>query len=184
MDKPERRSLGERFVGVALLDRDVFADVSTDRGAIVPAVFVVVLGGICNALGQGRPLVWSADPASLSAVWVAWIWWTLVVPIVGWVLWTLVVRATARTFRCSAGDRSLLRALGFANAPAAALLLRILPGIGSAVHPVVVLWLLAASAVAVEVVFATSRRRAVIIAVVGFAAYWLIGLGLQTWATG
>lgn len=184
MDTPANRSLVERFVRAALLDASVFAEVSADRAATIQAFLVVVLGGVCNALGQGRPLVGAGDPTSLAVVWVAWTWWTLVVPVVGWLLWTLVVRAGARAFGHSAGDRSLLCALGFANAPAAALLLRILPGIGTAVYVVVLLWLLAASAAAVEAVFAISRRRAVAIAVAGFVAYWLVGLGLQTWATG
>ena len=182
METPTPQRLVERFLRASLLDRDVFAEVAAHRGAGGQAFLVVVLGGVCNALGQGRAMVWSGVPADLATVWVIWILWTLVVPLSGWLLWTLTVLVVARLFGQSAGYRSLLRALGFANAPAAALLLRIVPGIGPAVHVIVVLWLLAASAAAVEAVFAVSRRRAVVIAAIAFAIYLLAGVGLQTWA--
>jgi len=184
METPAARGFGERVLGAALLDRGVFTEVSADRAATLPAGVVVVFAAVCNALGQARAIGWFDGSTSLVAVWATWVLWTLVGPIIAWILWTLVVAVVARAFGHTAGDRSLLRALGFANAPSVALLLRIVPGVGAIVYVAVVLWLLAAAVAAVEAVFAISRRRAAGIVGAAFVAYWLVGLGLQTWATG
>jgi hypothetical protein len=152
-------------VGAALrLDLRLYREVSTDVTSIRQAFLIVLLSGLSTGLGLGRRLGGAAISAGIGAA------------ILGWFLWALVILIVARAFGHHRNGRSLLRALGFANAPSLLLVLGIIPVLGNVARIVVVLWLVAATAVAVQAVYDVPRRRAAVIALVGFVAYLALGV--------
>jgi hypothetical protein len=164
LDGPTSGRFLGRLIGAMRLDRRVYADVSVDTAANSQAFLVVLLSGACNGLGLAREL----GSAGMSA--------GVVAAVASWFLWTGVILAAATLLRSRHRTGSLLRALGFANAPGVALLLAIIPGVGRVVRVATVFWLLAATVVAVEVVFAASRRRACLISLCGFIVYLVVGI--------
>jgi hypothetical protein len=164
-EKPQTRSLVERLILAMRLDLDFYTLVSADRTTAFQAFMVVVLGGFFNGMGLVRRLggfgVWAGMVAALA----------------GWLLWTLVLLLIARLLGHRRNGRSILRALGFANAPEVLLILGGTPIIASPVRVLVVFWLLAAAAVALQAVYVISRRRAIVIVLIGFVVYLLLGVG-------
>jgi hypothetical protein len=163
--RPQARTLIERVVLAMRLDLEFYTLVSADRSATFQAFMVVVLGGLFNGLGLVRRLggfgVWAGIVAALA----------------GWLLWTLVLLLMARLLGHRRSRRSLLRTLGFANAPEVLLILAGMPLVASTVRVLVVCWLLATATVALQAVYTIGRRRAAAIVLVGFAVYLLIGVG-------
>ena len=163
--RPHARSLVERLVLAMRLDLEFYALVSTDRSATFQAFMVVVLGGVFNGLGLVRRLggfgVWAGVVAAIG----------------GWFLWTLVLLLIAGALRHHRNRRSLLRTLGFANAPQVLLILCGMPLVASTVRVLVVCWLLATATVALQAVYSIGRRRAAVIVLAAFVVYLLIGVG-------
>lgn len=153
----------ERLIAALGLDLQTYAAVARDRNSTAQAVVVVLLSGMCNGLGLARRLGTLGVGAGIGAA------------VLGWFLWTAVILAMAALFR-NRRHGSLLRSLGFATAPGVFLLFGIVPGVGSLVRVGVVVWLLAATAVAVQAVYAVTRRRAWLISLFAFAAYLLVGV--------
>ena len=161
--RPRTRTLIERLLLAMRLDLDFYTQVSTDRGATFQAFMIVVLGGVFSGLGLARRFggfgVWAGMFAAIA----------------GWLLWTLVLLVVARGFGGHRNGRSLLRTLGFANAPEVLLILGGAPLVVLIVRALVVCWLLATATVALQAVYSVGRRRAVVIMLVGFVVYMLIG---------
>lgn len=166
-----RQSFGRRLVAAARLQLPVYVEVSTDRATSIQAAIVVLLVGMCNGVGLIQRLSTFGIVAGVTAA------------IVGWFLWTGVISSVAVLLRAPRQGRSLLRALGFANAPGVLLGLGIVPAIGPLLRAVVVGWLLAATAVAVQAVFAVSRWRAWLITLCGFVLYLLVGIASAHWVS-
>jgi hypothetical protein len=166
MSEPPRHpaALVQRLIPALRLDLDLYVTVSADPSTTGQALLVVLLAGVLNGIGLESRL------GSLA------IWAGVGAGVVGWLLWAAVVWLTARVFGHVARGRSLLRALGFADAPGIFLVLGIVPAIAGWARALVVIWLLAATAVAVQAVYETSRRRGVGIALAAFAVYLLLGL--------
>lgn len=159
------QTLVERLLLALRLDLDVYTQVSADRGASFQAFMVVALSGVFNGVGLARRF------GGLG------VWAGVFTAIAGWFLWTLVLLCVAWLFRCRRDGRSLLRALGFANAPEILLVIGGTPLVVWLVRFLVVCWLLAATTVALQAVYAISRRRALAVMLVGFVAYMVIGAG-------
>jgi hypothetical protein len=168
--KPQRyRGLVERMVGAAMLRSEVFAEMSADGGASGQAFIVVLIVGVFNGFGLVRRLgSWGLSAGVASAV-------------LGWLLWTAVIYVVCRSFGYRQEGRSLLRAMALTNAPGLFLVFGIMPVLGTLVRVVVVLWQLAATAVAVQAVYTVSRRRGVAVALLGLLVYLLVGAGLAMW---
>ncbi len=156
-------TLAERVAAALRLDGELYATVSMDVAAGSQAWRVVLLSGVSNGLGLSRQLGGVGVVAGVVAA------------ILGWVLWTAVISVTARVVRCGSHHGSLLRALGFANAPGLFLVVGMVPVIGAALRAVIVIWLLATTVIAVQAVFAVSRWRAGVVAVIGFLVYLVLG---------
>jgi hypothetical protein len=65
--------------------------------------------------------------------------------------------------------------VGFADSPCVFLFLGALPLVGAAIRFFVVVWLLATTVRAVQSVYAVATRRAVVITVLGFLVYLVLG---------
>lgn len=167
MAEPQHRyppTLLHRLLPALRLDVGLYATVSADRSSTGQAALVVLLAGVLNGIGLGNRL---GDFA---------IWAGVLAGLLGWLLWAGVVLLIARVLGHERHGRSLLRALGFANAPGIFLVLGVVPAIGLWVRAIVVVWLIASSAVAVQAVYDTSRRRGVLISIAAFVVYLILGL--------
>lgn len=165
-DFPYRTAtLWERLAAALRLDLRLYDEVSTNRSANGQCVAIVLLAGLFNGFSLVPRLGSLGIPAGL------------VVGLVGWFLWAAVVFFAARLLGNRPDGRSLLRTLGFADAPGLFLIAGLLPTIGAALRVLVVCWLMAATVQAVRAVFRVSRGRAVVIALAAFVFYLLLGLG-------
>jgi hypothetical protein len=157
------RPLVERLIPALRLDPALYTEVSADRAASGQAFLVVLLSGVSNGLGLMPQLGTAGISAGAGA------------GVLGWFAWTAVVFVIAAPFGRRLPGRSLLRALGFATAPGVFLIVGVMPALGRVARPAVVIWLVAATVVAVEAVYGMSRRRAVLVSVVAFLVYLVLG---------
>ncbi len=157
-------ALFQRLVAAWRLELRMYEDVSTDRGANGQAFLIVLLAGVCNGLGlverMGSVGIWAGVGAAL----------------LGWPLWALTVFLIAALFGHRRQHRSLVRTLGFANAPGVFLVFANVPSAGALIRITVVCWLVAATVVAVQAVFQVTRARAVVVSLVTFVVYLLLGI--------
>lgn len=157
-------SLIERLIAALRLDLHVYQQVSSDSSANRQAFTVVLLAGLSNGLGLVQRLGRAGISAGLAAA------------ILGWFLWAGVILLIARFLARRRDGQSLLRALAFADAPGVLLILGIVPVIGGIVRGLIVVWLVAATALAVQAVFEVSRRRAVVMSIIGLVVYLALGV--------
>ena len=163
-DEPmRRRSMLERLIPAMRLDLALYREVCADRLAGGQAFLVVLLSGISNGLALSGPLGNLGMTAGVAAA------------LLGWVLWAFVIRVVARIGGHHRDRRSLLRALGFADAPGILLALGGVPRVGSLLRSLIVVWLLATTARAIEAVYDVPRRRATVITLIVFVIYLVIG---------
>jgi Yip1 domain len=160
-----------RLLLALCLNLQLYQEVSTDRAASGQALLVVLLAGVANGLGLRARLGDAGISAGIGA------------GLLGWLLWTGVVLVVARAFGQRRQGRSLLRALGFADAPGILLALGGLPRVGAVVRGLAVVWLVAATAVATQAVFDVSRRRGAAIALTALLVYLALG-ALSAWLLG
>lgn len=153
-----------RLVAAWRLQLWLYEEVSTDRGANQQALMIVLLAGLSNGLG----LVGRLGSAGISA--------GVGATLLGWPLWAGTVFLVAGLFGHRRNGRSLLRTLGFANAPGVFLALGIVPAVGALLRIAVACWLVAATVVAVQAVFQVARRRALAISLLAFVVYLLLGI--------
>jgi hypothetical protein len=156
-------ALSTRLAAALRLDLQLYLDVSGDAAATSQAFRIVLLSGLSNGIG----LLGRLGAAGILA--------GVVAAILGWLLWAAVIWLTGTLFGQRREDRSLLRVLGFADAPGVFLILGLVPAVAGAVRFVVVVWLLATTVRAVQAVFAVTTGRAVVIAVVAFVMYLVLG---------
>lgn len=159
-----RGDLAERLLAALRLDLGLYRTVSTDPAAMSQAFRIVLLTGVSNGLSLATRL---GVAGMLAAV---------VTAVLGWLLWAGVILITARLWGHRRGATSLLRPLGFANAPGLFLVLGLIPMVGTPIRVIIVVWLVATTARAVEATYAITRRRATVISVVGFVVYLALGV--------
>ena len=152
-----------RLIAALRLDLRLYEEVSRDAAAGAQAFRVVLLAGLSNGFSLVARIGAQGIVAGVGAA------------LLGWVLWAGVIWLTARLFGHRREGRSLLRALGFADSPCVFLFLGAHPTIGAPIRIFVVVWLLAATVRAVQAVYAVLTRRAVVITVLGFLVYLVLG---------
>lgn len=171
MEYPARRSLSERMMGAALIQRDVYAEVEEDTGATPQAAIVVGIAAIAAAIGGA-----AVGPAAIIG--------GLISAYIGWLVWSAVTYLIGdKLLGGTATWGELLRALGFAQTPAVLLVLALIPLLGWLVTAVVAVWLLIAAIVALSEALDVGVPRAILTAVLGWLAFlvlralgWLVGL--------
>ena len=152
-----------RLIAALRLDLRVYEEVSSDAAASAQAFRIVLLAGLSNGFGLVARIGAEGILAGVGAA------------LLGWVLWAGVIWLTARLFGHRPQDRSLLRALGFADSPCVFLFFGALPTIGAAIRFIVVAWLMATTVRAVQSVYIVATRRATVITALGFLVYLLLG---------
>lgn len=157
-------SVIHRLIPALLLKLELYRQVSTSRGATMQALLVVMLSGISNGMVLHGHLGSGGIAAGVEAA------------VLGWLLSSVLILLIARVLGHRRAGRSLLAPLGFATAPGVFLILGVIPFVGRILHTLVVLWMVAATVPAIQAVYETSRRRAIVIAVVGFLLYVLLGI--------
>jgi hypothetical protein len=171
---------GRRVAGAFMLDAATFEDVEHDATSSGQAAAVVVLASLATGLGYLRPGGWALVAGSA------------VMALAGWfasagLLWMLGTRILPGK-QTEADLGQLLRTVGFAQAPACLGGLSALPGVGTVAAPAALLWMLAATVVAVrQALDYDDTFRAVLVCllaltvqlvVTGLLVVFVLGLGL------
>jgi hypothetical protein len=168
MSAMPQRSIVERMFGAAMLSVSTYEDVENDRGATGQAFVVVLLGAISQAIAMGvmghGSFVGALFGGAISAV-LGWLAWSSVTMFVG-----------TRFFGGRAEWGELLRTLGFAQAPKVLLILGIIPVVGWILVPVVFLWTLVTSLVAIRQALDIDTGKAILTAIVGWVVMVLINM--------
>jgi hypothetical protein len=168
MSAMPQRSIVERMFGAAMLNVATYEDVENDRGATGQAFVVVLLGAIAQAIGMlGRAnhgFVGALIGGAISAV-------------LGWLAWSSVTMFVGTRFFGGRADwGELLRTLGFAQAPRLLLVLAIVPILGWIVVPIVFVWTLITSLIAIRQALDIDTGKAIVVAIVGWLVMVLINI--------
>ena len=167
MATPARRSLTERMLGAAKLDKSTYEEVEADKSATVQAASVVVMVAVATGI------------ASLGTAGLPGLFFGIVSGLIGWAIWAWVTYfvgtklfATAETH---ANWGQMARTLGFAQSPGVLKVLAIIPAIGGLIFFIVSIWQLVAMVTAVrQALDYTSTWRAAGVVVVGMIPYAIL----------
>jgi hypothetical protein len=157
----------DRIIRIIKLDFPVFKDIEADPSATTQAAIIVaaasVLSGIGSAFSSDRPLM-----AFLGAV---------VSGVVGWIVWSYVSHFVGGVLYKSTGTfESMLRVIGYANAPQLLGILNIIPCIGWIGGLVGGILALIASIMAIREGLDLQLEQAIVVALVGFLALLLVSI--------
>ena len=167
-----------RAIGVALLRRQVFREVSEDPEAILHALGIVILVAISQGLGLMGVLIGetteSFDLGALGER--ALSTWILVMGAsAGWVVWSATAYVLGSKFLGGgAGFRSVLRVMGISHSPGVLLILTPIPVIGVAFAFVGLLWVLVVTVVALHEIQDIDWVGATLSTFVGWFVFLLI----------
>lgn len=146
-----------------LLERALYEEVAADKSARTEALIVVTLSAAAGPLGL------AIGREALQAT--ALLGQSLLLGLAGWGLWSLAIHAIGtRLAGREASFGSVLRAIGFANAPGVLGFFVFLPGIGEALALITVPWTVVAGVYATRVALNVRTGQAVAIAITG----WLV----------
>ena len=161
-----KRSLVERLVGAARLDRSTYEEVEHDRDATMQAAAVVLVTSAAAGIGavssDGTLALIGYSAAGLLG-WAVYAWLTYFIG--------TRVFATAET---SADWGELARTLGFASAPRLLLLLGLVPGLFGVVGLVVGIWVILTTITALKAALDFGTWRAIGTGVLGLIAQGVV----------
>lgn len=161
---PAARTFGQRLLGAARLDPQVYEEVEADGSATMQALAVVVLTSIAAGIGARRG--WNGLVVGMLASLGSWYIWAFLT----WWIGTRLL-PTAET---SATHGELLRTFGFASAPGMIQILGVLPPLRGLSIAVAAIWMLVAGVVAVrQALDYRSTWRAVAVVGIGWFIQWL-----------
>lgn len=156
-------SLTERMIGAAMLNVATYEEVEADQTATSQAAVVVAVVAIASAIGNyfrhgGRGIIGAVIAA-----------------LIGWLLWSAITYFVGtRLFHGTATMGEMLRTLGFAQSPGVLLILAIIPVLGWLIILVVALWQLVAGIIAIRQALDFTTGKAVLTALIGWVAVWII----------
>lgn len=166
-------SFGQRVIGAAALDANIYEEVEADTSALGQALAVVVMVSIAAGIGSLR----SGGFMGLLMATIA--------ALFGWFVWaglTFIIGAKILPEPQTEADMGeMLRTIGFAASPGFLKVLGILPILGALLGVVASIWMLMAFVVAVrQALDYKSTGRAVAVCLIGFGFYLAIewGMGL------
>lgn len=154
------RSIVGRMIRAARLDADVYEEVEHDRDATMQAAIVVV--GTSIAAGIGFGIAGESVVSLVLGVVVALAGWAAY----AWITYFIGTRLLAGP-ETSADWGELARTLGFANSPAALLILMVVSPLAPFVLGVVSIWILVTTVVALRAALDFSLWRAIATALLG-----------------
>ena len=171
----------ERMIGAAMLRSSTYEEIEADRGALAPAIVIVILVTICGIAGEviGDALEGSVNPIEiLGAVLNGTLFGLL-----RWALWvTLIYLVGAQMLKTESTETSwaeLGRVAGFAYTPGLLTLLSFLPFINSfLLGAIAFVWILVAVIIGIrQALDFEGTGRAILVAgitgIIGFIP-WLI----------
>jgi hypothetical protein len=157
-----RSPFARRLVGAATFSVSIYEEVEADRTATGQAAGVVGLVALASAVGALE-----LGPGGLIA--------GVLGAYLGWALWSATCYLVGvRIFGGTADWGELLRTIGFAQVPGVLLALRILPGAGTVLYLLVLLWMIGAVLVAIRQALDFGSGRALATALAGFLPYVLV----------
>ncbi len=157
IEATKEASMIDRMIGAARLDVQTYEEVEHDQSATGQAMLVVILGAVAAGIG--------ARSGGLSGLIVG-----VVFALVGWAAYAFTTYLVgAYIFKgpeteCTWGE--LLRTLGFASSPRVLLVLGIIPFVGVLIWPVVFVWWVIATVIAIRQALDFETWRAIATAVV------------------
>lgn len=152
------RPFAERVLGAALLDAEVFEEVEADRHGTAQAATVVGLAAASRAFAHAEFGLAGVASGVLGQL-------------AGWSIWALITYLIGdKLLGGVATWGQLLRTLGFAQAPGILIILTTIPGL-SWLRWGIALWLLLAGLIAIRQALDVGTARAVLTAVLGYAAF-------------
>lgn len=158
------QSFFARAKGAALLDVMTYEEVEADLTATGQAAAVVVIAAVASAIGSSGDGTAGMVGGSVGAL-------------LGWLLWAgITFLVGTKIFNGTATWGELLRTLGFAQAPKILLVFAVFPmsgllewGIG--------IWVLVAGVIAIRQALDFDTGKALLTALVGWAALMAVGSG-------
>ncbi len=157
LEATRQSSIVDRMIRAARLESQVYEEVEHDQSATGQAMLVVVIGAVAAGIG--------ALSGGISGLIVG-----VVFALVGWAAYAFTTYLVgAYIFKgpeteCTWGE--LLRTLGFASSPRILLVLGIIPVIGLLIWPVVFVWWVIATVIAIRQALDFDTWRAIATAVV------------------
>ncbi|MCI0454966.1 MAG: YIP1 family protein [Candidatus Dadabacteria bacterium] len=152
-----------KMVRAAKLDIQLYEEVEKDIGATKEAFLVVLIGAVCNGIG------------SIEMLGARGIITGIISGIVGWLLWSAVIYLIGvKIFKHTSDMGELLRCLGFAYSPNVLSIFGIIPGVGIVIRFIASVWVLVAFIVAARQALDCGTGRAILISVLGFAAFVIV----------
>ncbi|MBI4200515.1 MAG: hypothetical protein HY535_08615 [Chloroflexi bacterium] len=160
-----------RLLRALRLDGGVYQEVKDDPQATFQALSVLLMGSLSLTLAGLVRLVPLRSPAGGLQLFA----WSLASALAGWVAMGLLAYGVGRGLRRPASLLSLLRTLGFAQAPGLLYGLLAVPGVEVWVNAGVLLWMLLGMAVGLRQALVVSRVPAFFMAAAGL----LVAVGVR-----
>jgi hypothetical protein len=158
------RSMIDRMRGAAMLDIATYEEVEHDTQATGQAAAVVAIAAACSAIGG-----WAEGGTGMLG--------GVVSALLGWLVWSgITYLIGTKLFNGEATWGELLRTIGFAQAPRVFLILGIVPLLGGMIRLALFFWILATGIVAIRQALDVSTGKAVLTAVLGWAAVIAISI--------
>lgn len=163
------RSIVDRMRGAAMLDVPTYEEVEADTTATGQAATVVAISAVAQAIG------------AVGLFGVRGIFPALIVALISWLLWSGITYLIGdKLLGGTATWGELLRTIGFAQTPGILAVLGFIPVLGPLVVFVVWVWILVAGIIAIRQALDFGTGKAVLTAVLGWAAVflmrWLLGV--------
>jgi hypothetical protein len=169
------KTIAVRAWRVVRLDSSVFRELSTDGGATVQALVIVLLGAFATTLGTFDELggdIWRELPRAMFLAYVSWVAGAFLVYLIG----VKLLRAPDS----KADGAAVSRVMGYANAPVLVRVLGATPGVGVAVAVLTLIWQAAATLAGIkEVLACKSYWKPVLIMAIGAAPYVAVLIGFN-----
>lgn len=161
-------SFGERVVGAMSLKASTFQEIEHDPSAMGQAVGVIVLAAVSLGLGN---VFWGGITGIVTGI---------ITSLIGYAVWAVVVWLVGTKVMPDAATKTdfqeTFRTIAFAAAPGVLGIVTIIPILGWLLLFAIYLWQMAAMVIAVrEVLDYTETIKAVIVVVIGFVAYLIVG---------
>jgi hypothetical protein len=166
----DRHGVVQRAIGAALLQVDVYEEVEADVNATGQAAIVVLAVALASALASYN----AGTGAIIGGVVSAFLNWAIFAG--------MTMFIGTRVFGGTADWGELLRTLGFAQAPGALIILRVIPVLGPLVAFIAGIWTLVAAIVAIRQALDFNTSRAILTAISAVIVIILVSMviGIMT----
>ena len=162
-----------RIQRLARLDTTVFDEVRNAASETIPALAVVIGSTLLSAIGVWLWLTLEVDGLDTAQVILKLVILGTAVTVGAWALWALVTQVVLlNVFGVQADRMSLIRCMGYAAAPAAAMLLMLVPTIGLGIGIAATVAWFTLTNYAIQAAAPAARPNQVVLAnIAGFAVF-------------